>query len=430
MFARLLMQSFRRQRRRKLLAWTAITLGVAVATAMLAVATDIGDKMNRELRQFGANIVITPQDAALDVKIGALDLKPASDRNFLRESDLPKIKTVFWGNNIVGFAPMLSGTARVKRGDQSFDATILGTYFSKQISAGKQTYSEGARLTHPWWKVEGAWPRDDRNEINDTDEVLAGETLASRANLHVGDRIQLTGRGEPVAATVSGILSADPETNAQLVAPLALAQKLAGKPGAVERVYVSALTKPEDDFARRDPRSMNPADRERWKCSPYANSIAADLEDTLPNARAQQIRQVAQNEGRVLQRISGLMLLLALAALIAASLAVSAAMATSVFERRSEIGLMKAIGAGRASIAALFATEATALALLGGLMGFAAGALMARGIGAAVFNSRIAVQPVTLPIVLAIALAVTMAGSVASIRHAVRLSPATVLRGD
>jgi putative ABC transport system permease protein len=427
MFARLLMQSFRRQRRRKLLAWTAITLGVAVATAMIAVATDIGDKMSRELRQFGANIVITPQDAALDVKIGALDVKPASDRSFLRESDLPKIKTVFWSNNIVGFAPMLSASAnvKVKRGDQNFDATILGTYFSREIAAGQQSYREGVRLTHPWWKVvEGEWPRDD------SDEVLAGETLAARSGLHVGDRVELSGRGEAISAVVSGIVSADPDTNAQIVAPLALAQQLAGQPGAVERVYVSALTKPEDDFARRDPRSLSPADHDRWYCSPYANSIAFQMEEALPDARAQQIRQVAQNEGRVLQRISGLMLLLALAALIAASLAVSAAMATSVFERRSEIGLMKAIGAGRASIAALFATEATALAMLGGLVGFAAGALMARGIGAAVFNSRIAVQPVTLPIVLAIALAVTMAGSVASIRRAVRLSPATVLRGD
>ena len=47
MFARLLYESFRRQKRRKLLAGIAITLGVAVATAMIAVATDIGDKINR-----------------------------------------------------------------------------------------------------------------------------------------------------------------------------------------------------------------------------------------------------------------------------------------------------------------------------------------------------------------------------------------------
>ena len=420
MFARLLMQSFLRQRRRKLLAWLAITLGVAVATAMIGVATDIGDKMNRELRQFGANIVVTPQDAGLNVKIGGLDVAPVSEHGYLRESDLPRIKTIFWGNNILGFAPMLSTRVVViKAGAQSFDAPIVGTYFSKQIIAGKQSYTEGVRQTHPWWKVAGEWPRDDSTE------VLAGEILAARRGWSAGERVKIGGH----EALVTGIVSADAETNAQIIVPLARAQQIAGQPGAVGRIYVSALTKPEDDFARRDPRSLSPADHDRWYCSPYANSIAFQLEETLPNARAAQIRQVAQNEGRVLARISGLMLLLALAALIASGLAVSAAMATSVFERRGEIGLMKAIGAGRVAIAALFATEAAALALMGGLVGFAAGSLMARGIGTAVFNSRISVEPATLPIVLGIALAVTLAGSVTSIRRAVQLSPAIVLRG-
>ena len=50
MFVRLVYESFRRQKRRKLLAGVAITLGVGVATAMIAVATDIGDKISRELR--------------------------------------------------------------------------------------------------------------------------------------------------------------------------------------------------------------------------------------------------------------------------------------------------------------------------------------------------------------------------------------------
>ena len=52
MFVRLVYESFRRQKRRKLLAGMAITLGVGVATAMIAVATDIGDKINRELRSY------------------------------------------------------------------------------------------------------------------------------------------------------------------------------------------------------------------------------------------------------------------------------------------------------------------------------------------------------------------------------------------
>ena len=59
MFTRLVFESFRRQRRRKLLAGAAIALGVAVATAMIAVATNIGDKISQELRSYGANLLIS-----------------------------------------------------------------------------------------------------------------------------------------------------------------------------------------------------------------------------------------------------------------------------------------------------------------------------------------------------------------------------------
>src|SRR5271169_2787678 len=116
MFPRIVYESFRRQARRKLLAGVAITLGVAVATAMIAVATDIGDKINRELRTYGANLIVTPQEDSLDVEIGGVNLKPPSDGAYLNEADLPKIKGMFWRNNIVGFAPMLP--VIVSAGDQ------------------------------------------------------------------------------------------------------------------------------------------------------------------------------------------------------------------------------------------------------------------------------------------------------------------------
>src|SRR5580700_6270491 len=130
MFARLVYESFRRQKRRKLLAGAAITLGVTVTTAMIAVATDIGDKINRELRTIGANLIVTPQEDSLDVEIGGVNLKPATDGAFLNEADLPKIKGMFWRNNIVGFAPMLPVAVNL---GQEKNITLLGTYFSKDL---------------------------------------------------------------------------------------------------------------------------------------------------------------------------------------------------------------------------------------------------------------------------------------------------------
>lgn len=419
MFGRLVYESFRRQKRRKLLAGVAITLGVGVATAMIAVATDIGDKISRELRTYGANLLVTPQEDTLDVQIGGVDLKPPSDGAYLNEADLPKIRGTFWHHNIVGFAPMLPVSVSVND-PTAKDLTLLGTYFSKRLTFGKEDFATGVRITHPWWKVQGAWPDDNSSD------VLLGESLAAKLGRKPGDEIEIAGQPHRIV----GILSTGGAEDNQIVAPLALAQQILGKPGAVRRLYVSALTKPEDALARRDPKSMNPEMFDRWYCSPYVASIAYQLQEAIPHSHAEQIRQIAQNEGTVLSRIKGLMLLITLAALFASALAVSAAMATAIFERRTEVGLMKALGAGNISVAALFFAEALLLALIGGIVGFAGGALLARHIGRSIFDSQITIEPVLFPVILAIAVIVTFAGSAMAIRRAVKFDPVYALRGE
>jgi len=420
MFVRLVYESFRRQKRRKVLAGAAITLGVTVATAMIAVATDIGDKINRELRTIGANLVVTPQEDSLDVEIGGVNLKPPSDGAFLSEADLPKIKGIFWHNNITGFAPMLPVKVAIDHDGKHQDVTLLGTYFAKQLSLGSGDFTTGVHATHPWWKVSGTWP-DDQSQ-----NVLLGERLASRLGEKAGDELRLAGR----QLRVSGILSTGGAEDDQIVAPLAVAQGILGRPGAVQRVYVSALTKPEDALARRDPKSLSGPMYDRWYCSPYPQSIAYQLQEAIPHSHAEQIRQVAQNEGAVLTRIEGLIFLITLAALFASALAVSAAMATAIFERRAEVGLMKALGAGKLAVAAIFFAEASLMALIGGSVGFAAGGLLAHQIGRSIFNSQIEIPPVLLPVILVIAVLVTFAGSATAIRRAVGLDPVFALRGE
>ena len=420
MFVRLVYESFRRQKRRKLLAGAAITLGVTVATAMIAVATDIGDKINRELRTIGANLVVTPQEDTLDVEIGGVNLKPPSDGAFLNESDLPKIKGTFWHNNITSFAPVLPVNVTMQRDGKTESLTLLGTYFAKEVSFGKEDFDTGVRTTYPWWRVTGEWPKDSSRDI------LLGERLAERLGEKTGDVITVSGR----ELRVSGILSSGGAEDDEVVAPISVAQEILGKPGAVRRVYVSALTKPEDALGRRDPKSISGLIYDRWYCSPYPQSIAYQLQEAIPHSHAEQIRQVAQNEGAVLTRIEGLIFLVTLAALFASALAVSAAMATAIFERRAEVGLMKALGAGRMAVASVFFAEATLLALIGGFVGFAAGGMLARQIGRSIFDSQISISPVLLPVILAIAVIVTFAGSAAAIRKAVGLDPVFALRGE
>jgi len=72
---------------------------MSLSTAMISVATDIGDKINRELRTLSTNLVLTPAEAGLDVTIGSNTFKPeGEDKAFIPESDLIKLKGIFWGH--------------------------------------------------------------------------------------------------------------------------------------------------------------------------------------------------------------------------------------------------------------------------------------------------------------------------------------------
>jgi putative ABC transport system permease protein len=437
MFFRLLMESFRRQRRRKTLAGLAILLGTTAVTAMLALATTIGDRIHKELAVYGANIVVYPTADMLDVKVGGVDVKPASSGAFLKESDLRKLRGIFWANNITGVSPELPVRITGATSTGTIDADATGLWFSHYLSNGGAALKTGAVALHPWWKIDGAWP-DERKTTPQGSEAVVGKVLAERLGLFkTGSVIQATTKDKTsYLLHITGIFSTGDAADAGFLLPLNAAQAIAGTPGAVRRVEISARTKPEDTLARKDPDSLSPKLREIWYCRPYANSIAYQIREVLPGAQAEQVRRVEQNEGNVLKRISGLMWLICAAALLAAGFAVSAAMATAILERQAEIGLMRSLGAGKGTIAMLFYAETGLLAILAGGLGYLAGSGLAAWLGARIFSGDgpaslgTVLNPVLLPVVLTLALVVAIAGSTPSIRRALTMQPSTILRAD
>ena len=418
MFLRLVAQSFLRQKRRKLFALVSLALGMTVATGMLTIAAGTGDKVHAQLATLGPNILVTPIEESLALDIGGVRMRPATEGAFLKEQDLPDIKKTFWSHNIVGFAPVLEGSVRI--GGSAAPVALLGTYFVKQIHTESGGFEAGLHQTFPGWKLDGAWPGDS------SQDVALGTRLAERLNFRVGDLIYLADK----ESRVTGIVTANGPEDDAVIAPLALAQGVLGAPGAVQKVYVRALIKPEDDFARRDPASMTGPVLERWMCSPYANTIAYQVAQALPGSRAEQIRAAAQSESALLERVGGLMLLVAVAALIAAAFSVAAAMRAVVIARSREIGLMRSLGAGRVVIVSVFAAEGILLALAGGTLGFLVGSGLAYQMSMTVFASPVPFQLLYAPMSLGLALGVVAVGSFGAVRSALRLDPSVVLRGD
>jgi putative ABC transport system permease protein len=440
MFFRLLVESFRRQRRRKALAGLAILLGTTAVTAMLALATTIGDRIHKELATYGANIIVYPAADQLEVKVGGVDVKPVTGGAYLHESDLKKLRGIFWANNITGVSPELPVHVLGKTAmGADVDVAATGLWFDHALSNGGSALKTGSVALHPWWKIQGTWPQENHT-VGQRAEVAVGAALAQRLHLRIGDEIQASGHpgdaSRAMTLQVIGVVSTGDATDNQLLLPLNAAQQIAGTPDAVRRVEVSARTKPEDAFARKDPDSLSPKMREVWYCRPYANSIAYQIREAIPGARAEQIRRVEQSEGTVLKRISGLMWLISAAALLAAAFAVSAAMATAILERQAEIGLMRSLGASKTTVALLFYAEAGLLAVFAGGLGYLAGSGLAAWLGARIFATDGGVAlgslliPVLFPVVVTLALVVAIAGSTPAIRRALTTDPSAILRAS
>ncbi len=448
MFFRILGESFLRNPARKWLEGAALALGMAITTAAMLTALDVSDRMAREFRRLGANLVVTPKADTLPLVVAGTDLRPVEEGAYLHQDDLGKLRMIFWRLNIVGFSPFLEAPAELDRGPNRFATRLIGTWVAHSVAVPDgTTFTTGVLSTHPWWKLEGAWfpdspaaaaraaedargaPGGSKAAATPLDAVF-GASLASRAGIHEGDVVLLRAAGREVRLRASGILTTGGPEDQAIVAPLAFVQDLTGHPGEYRRLLVSALTTPEDQFGQRDPDTLSPAEYDRWFCTPYISSIAFQIKQALPGAEVRVVRQVAETEGRVLGRLSALFWLVSLTALLAAALVIGSASATTVLERRREIGLMKALGAGRGRILSLFLAEQVLLALAGGFLGFLAGEGLGFLVGKIVFGIPATGRLVLLPVMMALALAVTLAGSLWPLGHVARLEAAPVLRGE
>jgi putative ABC transport system permease protein len=451
MFLRILKDSFLRQKRRKSIVLAAVTLGTAAASALGDIALDVGDKIGRELKSFGANLVVLPRGGSGPILVGGEDVSALRVPSYLPADQVLKVKDNFWKNNILGFAPILDVPA--KTGGRG--VVLRGAWFERRVrldagaaEADAPASLAGLRVLNPFWSVEGRWPAEPdaaadapapaptgpaapRDAVPPA-EALVGRALAASLGARPGSEIDLEGAGRRLPVVVAGVLSAGGEEDGLILLPLEAAQHAADLPDRVSRVLVSALTTPESAVYERlaaDPRRLSPAEFERWTCTPFVSSIAYELERAWPGAEARVIRRVAGAEGAILSRASGLMAFIAAMAAFGAALTVTSALTTGVLERRAEIGLMKALGARGSMVISLFLTEAALVGALGGVLGAAGGAFLARFISERVFGSPVGIRPAAVPLAIAAALLITLGGCLLPARRIADLRPAEVLRG-
>ena len=394
---------------------------------MMNVMLGVGDKVNRELKVYGANITVRHKDAALMNDLYGLSEGLGVTDKFLYEEDVLKLKTIFWGFNIIDFAPMIDGRARVNGGEE---VPLLGAWVQKHavLNTGEEI-DTGLRPLRNWWQIDmkGDWLGED-----DDGFVMVGGALAERLQIGVGGELTLTHGGIRKKVTVKGIFNDGGAADGQIVGTLKMVQELMSLPGKVSRLEVSALTTPDNDLARKaaqDPRSLSPEEYETWYCTAYVSAICHQIQEVVRDGVAKPVRQVAESEGTILNKTTLLMILITILSSIGSALAISNLITASVIERSQELGLLKALGAHNYQIVLLVLVEVMMTSLFGGALGYFLGIGFAQIIGQTVFGSSIEIARLVIVIVAVILFFVTLFGSIPAIRYLLNLKPTEVLHG-
>lgn len=428
MFIRMIGKAFIRQWKKMVMIAFTIALGSSLATAMLSVMLDVGDKINQELKAYGANITVVPKDTSV-----ISELYEVGDENvsgsYLDEDELGKIKTIFWAFNIVDYAPFISTECTLSDGS---DATVTGTWFNHHMDLPTgESLDAGISSLRSWWEItDGDWV--DEQNLTYEYSAMVGSALAESQGISVGDEIKIQGKAKELTLTVVGIFDAGGEEDNLIYVPVDVAQALGDLDGKIDSIEVSALTTPDNELAEqaaRDPSSLSVSQYETWYCTAYVSSICYQIEEVITNSVASAVRQVASSEGEILEKTQLLMILITILSMVGAALGICNLVTASVMERSQEIGLMKAIGAHNSAITGLVITEIMCTAVIGGISGFFAGFGFAQIIGHTVFSSSISMRPMVIPLVAVLIVIVTLVGCIPAIRMLLGLRPTEVLHG-
>lgn len=373
-------------RRRQRVFYTAlgVMVGVAVFVAVLTVARAGGQKIYGELDKYGPNLMVTPAISDVDLQLGDLSLGTlAVGDNYIAEEKLPQIRQITDGaikealgiedeGDIATIAPKLYVSTKLQ------DTSVMVVGFNP----------EQERQLKSWWTVSnGRYPEQQ-------DEALLGARASGALGLDEGDSILLKDR----EVTVVGVLG---ETGSnddyQVFVPLATVQQTFNKEGLISSMDIRAL------------------------CNACPVEYIADaINTTVPGVRAMAVKQIAQTEMNLMEKVNDFLLALAGITIVVGSFGVVNTMMSSVHERVRDIGIMKAVGASRNQIVKMFLYESLVVGLIGGVIGYILGTLLSYLIGPLIFDGLV-VRYALLYLPAALGLAVFVA-AVASVYPAIRAS--------
>lgn len=389
----LMLKDVLHRRRRVAHAALGITIGVMTVITTLTVAHAAEHRLHAELERYGPNLTVSPSTENLDMSLGSLNLGSVTvGDNHVSQEHVAVIQeladeAIRREMGVTGPGPIATVAPRLYVGASAngVPVTLVGVEPDKELKI------------RSWWEVaEGTY-------LADADGIIAGAMSATVLDLAPGKTLDLMDH----TFVVEGVLrESGSNDDYALFLPLGTLQAASGTAGVVSTVDVRALCN-----------------------SCPVEMIATTVNNEIPGVHAVAIRQVAEAEMGVLERLRGLMLALAGITLLVGLFGVANVMSGMVTERKKDIGIMRAIGASRRQIVRIVMYEAVVLGLAGGVAGYGVGLLVARVIGPLVLDGvHVAPVFVYLPLALVLAVVVSTMAALQPALAAARMRVADAVR--
>jgi putative ABC transport system permease protein len=363
---RMLKQSLLQKKAKTLLILLAVTMGASVIAALLNVQLDLRGRMNRELRDYGPNVVILP----------------AANHSSISDAFLEQLRKSGISSNILAYTPELFVPVRIS----DIPAILVGV----DVAAYRKLYPSQD------WTIKGNIAPD---------SIFVGKRLAQRLKIPSDNRLTVQSKDREMQFQVAGFVESGDAEDDQLFVNLNAAQSLSGQPGRVQSILFSALG------------SMQQVQQQFQR-----------IVGNNPGVKFQLIRKIAAAESLFLDKISRLIGLVILLIFIILFFCIHTTASTILIARQSEIALMRVLGARRKQITYTLTSELLLLGLLGGLCGYALGIVMAQVLGKILFHAFITPSPLVFIITILFSLLLMVVSSIRPIARAVNVPAAVVLK--
>lgn len=375
MYLRMITRAFARRISRVLIASLSIVVGATTLSALAIITYTVPEQIARELRSYGANLVVSPAGTQT-VRVDDM----AAINDALAEA----------GAQVVGHAPYRQDNLLYNQ--QPLPA--MGTDFAL------------ATALRPYWSVDGELPAR-------PGEMLAGHDLVQRYGFEVGDRVAVVGQAEqgvdsaPVTLTVSGLLRTGGPEDAMVVLSLADLESILPSDGRLDMIEYSLLG---DEAA--------------------LEASATTIDEADEAVHAQVVKRITRSESGVLLTLRALIWIVSIVIGALTLISVTTTMNAVVSERATELALKKALGASSEQIVGEFIGEGVILGLFGGLLGALGGIAVGGLVTREVFNMSLQASWWIVPVTMGVAAVVSGLGSFVTVRRIININPALVLGGE